>query len=159
MDLAEHRRLLNRKGSDSVKEWTTLVDSSKTVENVSTIEFDLANAELHDDFRMYFEIDKNANDDGAAHNLGININGMGVGYFSFNAKFDNYLYGYFEVEKIPKKKLTQIPMNIVSPAFNKTTPSIMLECIGTETGTGKLTFSFPSNYKYTGTFKAQLYAR
>lgn len=47
-----------------MKEWVTLVDGSKTVENLSTIEFDLANAELHEKFRLYVEIGKNANADG-----------------------------------------------------------------------------------------------
>ena len=69
-----------------MKEWVTLVDESKTVENLSTIEFDLANAELHDEFRLYIEIDKNANADDKNHNVNIYINGMAVGYYLFNTK-------------------------------------------------------------------------
>ena len=35
-----------------MKEWITLVDESKTVENLNTIEFNLANAESHDELRI-----------------------------------------------------------------------------------------------------------
>lgn len=52
-----------------MKEWVTLVNESKTVENLNTIEFNLANAEFHDEFRLYIEVDKNANSDTKQHNL------------------------------------------------------------------------------------------
>lgn len=160
MDLIRERMLMsNRKGSDNVKEWVTLADESKTVENLSTIEFELANAELHDEFRMYFEIDKNANADGANHNLDININGMYVGYYLLSSKFDNYFYNYCEVEKLPVPKITFAYFYTVNLTYNRAQTSIMLNSIGKETGTGKLVFKFPDDYKYTGTIKVKLYAR
>lgn len=145
--------------SESVKEWITLVDESKTTENLNTIEFNLANAELHDEFRMYFEIDKNANANGKDSNLTININGMTVGYYLFNSKWDNYYYEYCEIEKLPKPKITVIPLSTLNPKYNNINSSIMLNNVGKETGTGKLIFSFPTGYNYTGTIKVQLYAR
>lgn len=147
------------KNGDSAKEWITLVDESKTTENLNTIEFNLANAELHDEFRMYFEIDKNANANGKDSNLNININGMPVGYYLFNLKWDNYYYEYFEIEKLPKPKITITSFSTVNPTYNRTESSIMLGSVGKETGTGKLIFSFPEGYNYTGTIKVQLYAR
>ena len=154
------RQFLEKKGSnEEMKEWITLVDESKTVENLSTIEFNLTNAELHDEFRMYFEIDKNANADGKTHNLRIGINGMYPGYFLFNTKWDAHYNRYIEIEKSPKAKLICSPFTSNSMAYNVSALSVQLNYIGTETGTGKLTFGFPSDYKYTGTIKVQLYAR
>lgn len=151
--------LLKRKEDEEMKEWITLVDESKTVENLSTISFDLANKELHDEFRLYFEIDKNANADGKSHNLDININGMYVGYYLFASKFDTYIYEYCEIEKLPMPKITFISLSTVSVTYNRMPALIMLNSIGTETGNGKLTFYFSDNHKYTGTIKVQLYAR
>lgn len=142
-----------------MKEWVTLVDASKTVENQRTIEFDLANADFHDEFRCYFEISKNANTDGKTHNLRIGINGMHPGYFVFNTKWDNNYARYFEIEKSPKAKLVCTPFNSNSMSTNLTALNIQIDCIDAETGTGKLVFEFPSDYKYTGTIKVHLYAR
>lgn len=91
-----------------MKEWVTLVNESKTVENLNTIEFNLANAESHDEFRLYIEIDKNANADEKQHNLNININGMAVGYYLFNSKWDYLFYGYIEIEKIQRLKFCML---------------------------------------------------
>ena len=142
-----------------MKEWVTLVDESKTVENLSTIEFDLANAELHDEFRLYIEIDKNANVDDKSHNLWMKINGMAVGYYLFNTKWDYNFNKYFEIEKLPKPRIFTSVTSSVSVKLNTQSVLIQYDNLGTETGTGKLTFNFPTDYKYTGTIKAQLYAR
>lgn len=161
MDLVRERALMTtRKGSDvGMKEWVTLVDGSKTVENLSTIEFELANAELHDEFRLYVEIDKNANADEKQHNLNININGMAVGYYLFNSKWDYLLYGYIEIEKNPTPKILYAPFSSLNLKYNVTSRKLLLNNIGTETGDRKLVFKFPTDYKYTGTIKVQLYAR
>ena len=160
MDLIRERLLMsNRKGSDNVKEWVTLVNDSKTVENLKTIEFDLANADFHDEFRCYLEIGKNANTDGKTQNLLIGINGMNIGYFLFQTKWDVNYSGYFEIEKYPITKLVFTSLVTNSMFYNQTQLKIQLDCVGTETGTGKLVFEFPSGYKYTGTIKVQLYAR
>lgn len=144
---------------ESVKKWVTLVDESKTVENLNTIEFNLANAELHDEFRLYVEIDKNANADEKYHDLYISINGMTVGYSLFNTKWDNSFNKYYEIEKLPKPRIFTSVTSSISVKFNTQSVLIQYDNLGTETGTGKLTFNFPADYKYTGTIKAQLYAR
>ena len=142
-----------------MKEWVTLVDESKTVENLSTIEFDLANAELHDEFRLYIEIDKNANADDKNHNVNIYINGMAVGYYLFNTKQDYNFNKYYEIEKLPKPRILTSVTSSVSVKFNTQNALLMYDNLGTETGDGKLLFGFPTKYKYTGTIKVQLYAR
>jgi hypothetical protein len=147
------------KNGESVKEWVTLVDDSKTVENLSTIEFDLANAELHDEFRLYVEVGKNANADEKQHNLNININGMAVGYYLFNTKWDANYIKYFEFEKLPKPRILTSTTSSVNVSFNAQNVLVMYNNLGAETGNGKILFNFPTNYKYTGTIKVQLYAR
>lgn len=142
-----------------MKEWATLVDESKTVENLNTIEFNLANAEFHDEFRLYIESDKNANADGKQYNMNISINGMNVGYFLFNTKWDYYSYSYIELEKKPIPKIVFVPFVSVNLKFNSVSRKLLLNNIGAEKGSGKLTFSFPAGYTYTGTVKVQLYAR
>ena len=148
-----------RKEDEEMKEWVTLVDESKTVENLSTIEFDLANAELHDEFRLYIEIDKNANADDKYHNVNIYINGMTVGYYLFNTKWDNNFNKYFEIEKLPKPRILTSMTSSVNIKFNTQSALLMYDNLGTETGDGELLFYFPAEYKYTGTIKVQLYAR
>ena len=143
-----------------MKEWITLVDESKTVENLNTIEFNLANAESHDEFRLYIEVDKNANANGTQRNLSINLNGMSLFYYQFNTKWDTKVYKYFELEKKPKPRSIISATSSVSLTSSSLMASLMYnENIGAETGTGKLTFKFPNNYTYTGTIKVQLYAR
>ena len=142
-----------------MKEWVTLVDGSKTVENVSTIEFDLANAKYHDEFRLYIEIGKNANADEKQHNLNININGMAVGYYLLNTKWDNNFCKYYEIEKLPKPRILTSVTSSINVKINAHNALIMYDNLGTEPGDGKLCFNFPIEYKYTGTIKVQLYAR
>lgn len=142
-----------------MKEWVTLADESKTVENLSTIEFDLANAELHDEFRLYVEVGKNANADNKFHDLLITINGMSVGYYLFNTKWDANYNKYFEFEKLPKPRILTSVTSSVSVKFNTQNALFMYDNLGAETGDGKILFKFPTDYKYTGTIKVQLYAR
>jgi hypothetical protein len=151
--------LKKKEGNEEMKEWVTLADESKTVENLSTIEFDLANAELHDEFRLYVEVGKNANSDGEVHNLLIIINGMSVGYYIFNTKWDANYNKYFEFEKLPKPRILTSVTSSVNVKFNTNNALFMYDNLGAETGDGKILFKFPTNYKYTGTIKVQLYAR
>lgn len=154
------RQFLEKKGSnEEMKEWVTLVNESKTVENLNTIEFNLANAEFHDEFRLYIEIDKNANADEKMHNLRININGMNLGYYLLNTKWNSWFNKYYEVEKKPKPRILTTLTSTFSLAYNGQQTAIMIDQLGNETGSGKLTFSFPKDYTYTGTIKVQLYAR
>ena len=142
-----------------MKEWVTLVDESKTVENLSTIEFDLANTELHDEFRLYVEVGKNAKTDGKFHNLSISINGMSVGYYLFNTKWDLDYNKYFEFEKLPKPRILTSVTSNVNVKYNTQNALFMYDNLGAETGDRKILFKFPTDYKYTGTIKVQLYAR
>lgn len=142
-----------------MKEWVTLVDGSKTVENLSTIEFDLANAELHDEFRLYVEVGKNANTDDKFHNLLMTINGMSVGYYLFNTKWDANYNKYFEFEKLPKPRIITSATSSINVKYNAQNALIMYNNLGAETGDGKILFKFPTDYKYTGTIKVELYAR
>lgn len=151
--------LLKRKEDEEMKEWVTLVDESKTVENLSTIEFDLANAELHDEFRLYVEVGKNAKTDGKFHNLSISINGMSVGYYLFNTKWDLDYNKYFEFEKLPKPRILTSVTSSVNVKYNTQNALFMYDNLGAETGDRKILFKFPTDYKYTGTIKVQLYAR
>lgn len=157
--LLRRRFLLMRKEDEEMKEWITLVDESKTVENLSTIEFDLANAELHDEFRLYIEAGKNANADNQFHNLLISINGMAVGYYLFNTKWDANYNKYFEFEKLPKPRILTSTTSSVNVKFNTQNVLVMYDNLGAETGDGKMLFKFLTDYKYTGTIKVQLYAR
>lgn len=157
--LLRRQFLKKKEGNEEMKEWVTLVDESKTVENLSTIEFDLANAELHDEFRLYIEIDKNANTDGKYHNLSISINGMSVGYYLLNTKWDADYNKYFEFEKLPKPRILTSVTSSVNVKFNTQNALFMYDNLGAETGDGKILFKFPTDYKYTGTIKVQLYAR
>lgn len=84
---------------------------------------------------------------------------MYLGYYLFATKWDTNYSKYFEIEKSPKAKLVLTPFTALNMSLNINTLSIQLDRIGTETGTGKLVFEFPSDYKYTGTIKVQLYAR
>ena len=157
--LLRRRFLKKKEGNEEMKEWVTLVDESKTVENLSTIEFDLANAELHVEFRLYGEVGKNANTDGKYHNLSISINGMSVGYYLFNTKWDADYNKYFEFEKLPKPRILTSVTSSVNVKFNTQNALFMYDNLGAETGDGKILFKFPTDYKYTGTIKVQLYAR
>lgn len=154
------RQFLEKKGSnEEMKEWITLVDESKTVENLSTIEFDLANAESHDEFRLYIEIDKNANADRNQHNLKAYINGMDIGYYMFNTQWNTLMKSYVEIEKKPIPKLSILPFSTTELKYGVNNLKAQVNYITDERGTGKLTFYFPDNNKYTGTIKVQLYAR
>lgn len=142
-----------------MKEWVTLVDGSKTVENLSTIEFDLANAEYHDEFRLYIEVGKNANADGKQHNLKAYINGMDIGYYMFNAQWNSLMKSYVEIEKKPIPKLSILPFSTTELKYAVNNLKAQVNYMIEETGDGKLVFKFVDGYKYTGTIKVQLYAR
>ena len=142
-----------------MKEWVTLADESKTVENLSTIEFELANAELHDEFRLYVEIDKNANNDGKQHNLKAYINGMEIGYYMFNTQWNTLMRSYVEIEKKPIPKLSILPFSTTELKYGVNNLKAQVNYMTEESETGKLTFKFLTDYKYTGTIKVQLYAR
>ncbi len=148
------------KNGDSVKEWATLVNETKLFQNANQLEFDLANNDEHDEFRCYFEIAKNtAVSEYTNKNVVLSINGMGVGYFVFNAKWETSYSRYFEIEKKPIPKLICIPFMTNSPMMNIANLQIQLYKFEKETKNGKLIFKFPDGYTYTGTLKVQLYAR
>lgn len=142
-----------------MKEWVTLVNESKTVENLNTIEFNLANAEFHDEFRLYIEVDKNANSDAKQHNLKAYINGMEIGYYMFNAQWNTLMRSYVEIEKKPIPKLSILPLSTTELKYSVNNLKAQVNYMTEEKGTGKLVFKFPTDYKYTGTIKVQLYAR
>lgn len=157
--LLRRQFLKKKEGNEEMKEWVTLVDESKTVENLNTIEFNLANAEFHDEFRLYIEIDKNANNDGKHHNLKAYVNGMDIGYYMFNAQWNTLMRSYVEIEKKPIPKLSILPFSTTDLKYGVNNLKAQVNYMTEESGTGKLTFYFPDRYEYTGTIKVQLYAR
>lgn len=87
---------------------------------------------------------------------------MKVGYYVFNTDWKQSLARYFEIEKAPIapiSKLMIIPFTITNPRYGLYNMQIQLYNFQKETKDGKLIFSFPAGYTYTGTIKVQLYAR
>lgn len=139
-----------------MKEWEELLNESKEVTDQKIVEFNLANAEKHEEYWMYLQIEKHMGIEQCKGNCKPIINGAFIGYYSFNVDLSMIQYASYHIWTNPISVL-EIAKNSHNPKFNTSQMSRQIEAIGNETGTGKFTFEFPANY--TGKITAKILGR
>ena len=107
---------MNGQEEDGMKEWGELLNESKEVTDQKTVEFNLANAEKHEEYWIYIQIEKHT---GAEQCKG-------------NCK--------------PTINVLEMSKGMNSIQYNAVQMLRQVEQIGNETGTGKFTLEFPANY-------------
>ena len=148
--------LMNRQEDDEMKEWVELLNESKEVTDQKTVEFDLANAEKHEEYWIHLQIEKHTGIEQCKGNCRPIINGAGIGYFSFNTDFSTNQNMSYHIWTNPVSVL-EMARSQYALKFNAAQMSRQMEAIGNETGTGKFTLDFPANY--TGNIKTKILGR
>ena len=136
---------MNGQEENEVKEWVELLNESKEVTDQKIVEFNLANAEKHEEYWIYLQIEKHTGIEQCKGNCKPIINGAWIGYYSFNVDFSMTQYATYHILTNPISVL-EITKGTNKPQFNPTQILREIEAIGNETGTGKSTFEFPANY-------------
>ena len=139
-----------------MKEWVELLNESKEVTDQKTVEFNLANAEKHEEYWIHLQIEKHTGIEQCKGNCKPIINGALIGYYSFNVDLSMTQYASYHIWTNPISVL-EITKSTNNPQFNLTQISREIEAIGNETGTGKFKLEFPANY--TGKITAKILGR
>ena len=154
----ERRRIMLMSGQeeDAMKEWVELLNESKEVTDQKTVEFNLANAEKHEEYWIHLQIEKHTGTEQCKGNCKPIINGAWIGYYSFNVDFSMTQYASYHIWTNPISVL-EITKGTNKLQFNPAQILREIEAIGDETGTGKFTLEFPANY--TGKITAKILGR
>lgn len=148
--------LMNGQEVEEMKEWVELLNESKEVTDQKTVEFNLANADSHEEYWIYLHIEKHTGIEQCKGNCKPIINGAWIGYYSFNVDFSADQYVSYHIWTNPISVL-EIAKSMSKPQFNLVQILRQIETIGNETGTGKFTLEFPANY--TGKITAKILGR
>ena len=148
--------LMNGQEDDEMKEWVELLNESKEVTDQKTVEFDLANAEKHEEYWIYIQIEKHTGIEQCKGNCKPTINGAYIGYHTLNVDFATKLDASYHIWTKPVNVL-EIAKAMNSIYFNASQILRQVEQIGNETNTGKFTLEFPANY--TGKITAKILGR
>ena len=148
--------LMNGQEENEMKEWEELLNESKEVTDQKTVEFNLANAEKHEEYWIHLHIEKHTGIEQCKGNCKPIINGALIGYYSFNVDLSMTQYASYHIWTNPISVL-EITKSINKPQFNPTQILREIEAIGNETGTGTFTLEFPANY--TGKITAKILGR
>ena len=145
--------LMNGQEENEVKEWVELLNESKEVTDQKIVEFSLANAEKHDEYWIYPQIEKHTGTGQCKGNCKPTINGAWIGYYSLNVDFSADQYVSYHIWTNPINVL-EIAKSMSKPQFNLVQILRQIETVGNETNTGKFTLEFPANY--TGKITAKI---
>lgn len=144
---------MNGQEEDEVKEWVELLNESKEVTDQKTVEFSLANADSHEEYWIYIQIEKHTGAEQCKGNCKPIINGALIGYYSLNVDFSTGQNVSYHIWTNPISVLEMVK-GINSLQFNTVQILRQIEAIGNETGTGKFILEFPANY--TGKITAKI---
>ena len=148
--------LMNGQEDDEMKEWVELLNESKEVTDQKTVEFSLANAEKHEEYWIYIQIEKHTGAEQCKGNCKPIINGAVIGYYTFNVDFSTTQNVSYHILTAPVNVL-EMTRGVNSIQFNSVQILRQMESVGNETGTGKFTLEFPANY--TGKITAKIIGR
>lgn len=154
--LRRRMMLMNGQGVNEVKEWVELLNESKEVTDQKTVEFNLANAEKHEEYWIHLQIEKHTGTEQCKGNCKPTINGAWIGYYSLNMDFSMTQYASYHIWTNPISVL-EMTKGVAKPQFNTIQILREIEVIGNETGTGKFALEFPVNY--TGKITAKILGR
>ena len=153
--MSRRRMMMQAQEEEKVKEWVELLNGSKEATDEKTVEFDLANAEKHEEYWLYLTVDKHTGAELCKGNCSVLLNGANIGYFFLNIDW--------AVGQNANYHIYTAPIGVAEMA--KTNNSIKFnaaavqrqEKVEEETGTGKLQLNFPA--KYTGKVTARVVGR
>ena len=148
--------LMNGQEEDGMKEWGELLNESKEVTDQKTVEFNLANAEKHEEYWIYIQIEKHTGAEQCKGNCKPTINGAYIGVYTFNVDFATKWDASYHIWTKPVNVL-EMSKGMNSIQYNVVQMLRQVEQIGNETGTGKFTLEFPANY--TGKITAKILGR
>lgn len=145
--------LMNGQEENEVKEWVELLNESKEVTDQKIVEFSLANAEKHDEYWIYLQIEKHTGTGQCKGNCKPTINGAYIGFYTFNVDFATKWDASYHIWTKPVNVL-EMAKSVNSIHSNTVQMLRQVEQIGNETNTGKFTLEFPANY--TGKITAKI---
>ena len=145
-------------GDEDMKEWINILSDTKSVQGENVIEFDLLSGSvLFDEFVIDLQIAKHSGENECSGNVSLKLNGRNVGYYVINNNWKQTNMNYYieaKTKPIPNIKfsngtnaLQYNSVNVRSQnSFNKD-----------NSDPSKFIMYFPA--EYTGTIKAEIYAR
>lgn len=148
--------LINGQEENEMKEWVELLNESKEITDQKTVEFNLANAEKHEEYWIYIQIEKHTGIEQCKGNCKPTINGAYIGFYTLNADFATKYDTSYHIWTKPVNVL-EMSKSINSIQTNTVQMLRQVEQIGNETNTGKFTLEFPVNY--TGKITTKILGR
>ena len=141
---------MNRQEVEEMKKWEELLNESKEVTDQKTVEFSLSNAEKHEEYWIYLQMEQ------CKGNCKPIINGAFIGVYTLNVDFATKWDASYHIWTKPVSVL-EMSKGTNSIQYNAVQMLRQVEQIGNETGTGKFTLEFPANY--TGKITAKILGR
>ena len=148
--------LMNGQEDDEMKEWVELLNESKEVTDQKIVEFSLANADSHEEYWIYLQIEKHTGTGQCKGNCKPTINGAYIGFYTLNVDFATKLDASYHIWTKPVNVL-EMARGTNSIQTNTVQMLRQVEQNGNETNTGKFTLEFPANY--TGKITAKIFGR
>lgn len=148
--------LINGQEENEMKEWVELLNESKEITDQKTVEFNLANAEKHEEYWIYIQIEKHTGIEQCKGNCKPTINGAYIGFYTLNVDFATKYDTLYHIWTKPVNVL-EMSKSINSIQTNTVQMLRQVEQIGNETNTGKFTLEFPANY--TGKITTKILGR
>lgn len=148
--------MMNAQEVEEMKKWEELLNESKEVTDQKTVEFNLANAEKHEEYWIYLQIEKHTGTEQCKGNCKPTINGAFIGVYTFNVDFTTRWDASYHIWTKPVNVL-EMSKGTNSIQYNTVQTARQVEQIGNEIGTGKFTLEFPANY--TGKITAKILGR
>lgn len=152
----KRRRTLGNEVAEMGKEWVELLNESKEVTDQKTVEFNLANADSHEEYWIYLQFGNHTGTGQCKGNCKPTINGAHIGSYTFNVDFATKRDASYHIWTKPVNVL-EVARGINSMQSNTVQMLRQVEQIGNETNTGKFTLEFPANY--TGKITAKILGR
>lgn len=151
------RIMLQGQEDDEVKEWVELLNESKEVTDQKTVEFNLANADSHEEYWVFMTVDKHTGSEQCKGNCRLTMNGLTIGYYIFNVDYSQGPYNKsIHAWTKPLNLLEHIVPSKLSLQYNSINV-LRQEFVGDETGAGKFVLDFPANY--TGKITVKILAK
>ena len=148
--------LMNGQEVEEMKKWEELLNESKEVTDQKTVEFNLSNAENHEEYWIYLHIEKHTGIEQCKGNCKPTINGAHIGLYTFNVDFATKYDASYHIWTNPVNVL-EMSKSVNSIQSNTVQMLRQVEQIGNETNTGKFTLEFPANY--TGKITTKILGR
>lgn len=152
----ERRRTLGSEVAEMEKEWVELLNESKEVTDQKTVEFNLVNADSHEEYWIYLQFGNHTGTGQCKGNCKPTLNGAHIGVYTLNVDFATKWDASYHIWTKPVNVL-EMSKGINSIQYNATQILRQVEQIGKETNTGKFKLEFPANY--TGKITAKILGR